>query len=179
MNKNFFISQMKSLPTQRFFLTTFLAAFLFLSISCDTKDRFQIDYSTVPAPLSITNPVSVDTTDSGLIIYVLEEGTGDLEVTPRDQVSIYFTKRYRDDLSNVINSSYVNGSTTPRTSAVSSSESRVPITEAQFREGVIGMKEGEKRVLLLDPPIISFIGGTYTYTDDEIWIEVELEEIVF
>jgi hypothetical protein len=170
---------MKSLPTQRFFLTTFLAAFLFLSISCDTNDRFRTDYSTVPAPLSITNPVSVDTTDSGLIIYVLEEGSGEIEVTPRDQVNIYFTKRYRDDLSNVINSSYVNGSTNPRLSPVSSTQSNVAITEAQFREGVIGMKEDEKRVLLLSPPVISFIGGTYSYTDDEIWIEVELEEIIF
>ena len=53
------------------------------------------------------------------------------------------------------------------------------ITEAQFQEGVLGMKEGEKRVLILDPPIISGQGGTYTYSDEEIWIEVEVEEIVF
>jgi hypothetical protein len=170
---------MNSLLTKRFFLGTFLAASLFLSISCDTNDRFRTDYSTVPAPLSITNPVSVDTTDSGLIIYVIEEGSGELEVTPRDQVRIFFTKRFRDDLSNVITSSYVNGSTSPSISAVSSTDTRAVITEAQFREGVLGMKEGEKRVLVLNPPILGFIGGTYSYTDDEIWIEVEIDEILF
>jgi|TARA_R100000963_G_C4609905_1_gene80694 hypothetical protein len=176
---------MKSIPTQRFFLATFLAAFLFLSISCDTNDRFRTDYSTVPAPLSITNPISVDTTDSGLIIYVLEEGSGEIEVTPRDQVNFYYTKRYRDDLSDVITSTYVNGSTSPSIDYVkfitSSIGRRNPsiITEAQFQEGVLGMKEGEKRVLILDPPIISGQGGTYTYSDEEIWIEVEVEEIVF
>ena len=170
---------MKSIFVTRFYLPTFIAAFLFISVSCDTNDRFRTDYSTVPAPLSIENPVSVDTTESGLIIYVLEEGSGEIEVNPRDQVNVFYTKRYRDDLSDVITSSYVNGSTIPRLSAVSSADTRGIISEAQFREGVIGMKEGEVRVLLLSPPILGYVGGTYSYTDEELWIEVEVDEIFF
>lgn len=149
-----------------------------LIVSCDTNnDPRRIDFSDVPEPFSIENPVSVDTTESGLIIYVIEEGSGDLEVIPRDQISFYYTKRYKDDLDRIIGSSYANGVTFPHTGPVTPTSTRSVISESQFREGVIGMVEGEKRVLVLTPPVFGYLGNSYTYTNDTVWIDIELESI--
>ncbi|WP_428236750.1 hypothetical protein [Gracilimonas sp.] len=150
----------------------------FLIVSCDTNnDPRRVDYSDVPEPFSIDNPVSVDTTESGLIIYVIEEGSGDLEVIPRDQISFYYTKRYKDDLDRIIASSYANGVTFPHTGPVTPTSTRSVISESQFREGVIGMVEGEKRVLVLTPPVFGYLGNSYTYTNDTLWIDIELDSI--
>ena len=159
-------------------LVTLFVSFLF--VSCDTNNNSRrIDYSDVPDPFSIADPVSVDTTDSGLIIYVIEEGSGDLEVTPLDEVSFYYTKRYKNDLDRIIGSSYANSITTPTTQVVTTSGNpRDAIREAQFREGVLGMKEGEKRVLILTPPVIGYTGATYTYSSDTVWVDIELEDII-
>ena len=162
-------------------LKSSISIILFVSllvVSCDTSnDPCQNDFSDVPDPFSIENPVSVDTTESGLIIYVIEEGTGDLEAGPRDQISFYYTKRYKNDLSRIIASSYANGVTFPETSPVTPTNSSSVISESQFREGVIGMVEGEKRVLILTPPIIGYLGNSYTYSSDTLWIDIELEGI--
>ncbi len=153
-----------------------------LIVSCDTSntDPFKQDFSDVPDPFSIKDPVSVDTTESGLIIYVIEEGSGDIEVIPRDEVSIYYTKRYKKDLDQIINSSYANGVTAPRTTSVTPQSSRSDIdiiNERQFREGVIGMVEGEKRVLVLTPPVFGYLGNSYSYTSETLWIDIELDSI--
>lgn len=163
-------------------LKSFLVVTIFASllvVSCDTSNNnpFQNDFSDVPEPFSIENPVSVDTTESGLIIYVIEEGSGDLEVIPRDQISFYYTKRYRDDLDRIIASSYANGVTFPHTGPVTPTSTRSVISESQFREGVIGMVEGEKRVLVLIPPVVGYLGNSYTYSSDTVWIDIELDEI--
>lgn len=154
-----------------------------LIVSCDSNnDPRRIDYSDVPDPFSIADPVSVDTTDSGLIIYVLEEGSGDLEVVPRDQISFYFTKRYKNNLDRIIGSSYANSVTKPVTDRVSTNPNTgqppLIIYESQFREGVLGMKEGEKRVFILTPPITTLNGRNYTYSSDTVWIDFELENII-
>ncbi len=163
-------------------IRTSLLVSLFISlflVSCKEDNRFRIDFSDVPPPFSISNPVSVDTTDSGLIIYVLEEGSGSVEVNPRDHIRFYFTKRFYDDKDEILSSSYANGVTKPNTEAVTTAGNpRDAIREKQFREGVIGMKEGEKRVLLLTPPILSYNGNLFSYSQDTIWVDVEIEEII-
>lgn len=152
--------------------------FSLLLISCE-EDPTRIDFSDVPEPFSIENPVSVDTTESGLIIYVVEEGSGEFEVEPRDRIDFYYTKRYRNKLDRIISSSYANGITTPWSENVTTSGSpRDVIRERQFREGIIGMKEGEKRVLILTPPIQPYAGSSFSYSNETIWIDVELDRIL-
>ncbi|MEQ8525370.1 hypothetical protein [Gracilimonas sp.] len=166
-------TRLKSSFLLTFFVTLFLA-------SCDTNDPRRIDFSDVPEPFSTTDPVSVDTTESGLIIYVIEEGEGEFEVGPRDEIEFYYTKRYKSNLDRIISSSYANGVTEPRQELVTTNGSRFDvIVEAQFREGLIGMKEGEKRVLILTPPIIGYLGRSFTYTSDTVWVDIELENITF
>lgn len=159
-------------------LVTVFASMLF--VSCDSNnDPRRIDYSDVPDPFSIENPVSVDTTESGLIIYVIEEGSGDLEVGPRDLISFYYTKRFKSDFDRIIASSYANSITAPKTESVTTDGTRDDvIIESQFREGILGMQEGEKRVLILTPPITGYLlGRRYTYSSDTVWVDFELENI--
>lgn len=155
--------------------------FALLIVSCDSpNDPRRIDYSDVPEPFSIADPVSVDTTESGLIIYVVEEGSGEIETTPLDVVSFYYTKRFKNNLDRIIASSYANSETVPKTESVTTDGSgRDAIVESQFREGIIGMKEGEKRVLILTPPITGYLfDRRFTYSSDTVWIDFELEDIV-
>lgn len=159
------------------FITIFLA--LFIS-SCE-ENPFQIDFSEVPEPFSINGAEKI-TTESGLIYYVIEEGVCPnddedfCQVNPRDQIRIYYTKRLKRDLDRIISSSYANGVTDPVAAQVNNSSI---VTEDGFREGLIGMKEGEKRVLVLPPELAYANNPSSNYTNDSLWIDVELEEIIF
>ncbi|MAO64594.1 MAG: hypothetical protein CL666_06315 [Balneola sp.] len=161
------------------FLTVIISLFL---LSCDDSNNpRRIDYSTVPDPFSIAGAEKV-TTQSGLEYYIVEEGicpSGDEDictVNPRDQIDIFFTKRVKDDPDRIISSSYVNGVQTPVPASVGGG--RV-ITEAGFKEGVIGMKAGEKRVLILPPDLAYGNNPNNQYSDQTIWIDVELDEIIY
>ncbi len=154
-------------------LLTLLAALLL--VSCDDTDPRRIDYSTVPDPFSIAGATKV-VTETGLIYYVIEKGTGSLEVTPRDQIQIFYTKRLKRDFDRILSSSYANGVVQPISASIGAS--RI-ISEAGFREGLLGMKEGEKRVLVL-PPDLAYGGSpNSTYAKDTLWIDVELDQIIY
>lgn len=161
-------------------LTVIISLFI---LSCDdnNNDPRRVDYSTVPEPFSIEG-IDPVVTESGLEYFVVEEGECPSEdedlctVNARDQISIYFTKRVMDDPEQIISSSYVNGVQTPVPASVGSG--RV-ITEEGFKEGVIGMKAGEKRVLILPPDLAYGNNPNNQYSDQTIWIDVELEEIVY
>ena len=153
-----------------------------LLASCDENDPRQIDYSRVPEPFSIQNPVSVDTTETGLIIYVIEEGVcpaGDEDlctVNPRDQIRIFYTKRLKDDADRILSSSYANGVETPVTTSIGGG--RI-IAEEGFKQGVLGMKKGEKRVLILPPDLAYGNNPNSPYEEDTVWIDLELDEIIY
>lgn len=143
-------------------------------LSCEDNTR-RIDYSTVPEAYSISGVERIET-ESGLAYHVIEEGSGQLEVNPRDQIDIYYTKRVRNNLKKIISSSFANGVTQPVSSAVTGS--RI-IAEEGFREGVLGMKEGEIRVLIVPPSLAYGSNPRSPYVSDSIWIEVQIDEIVY
>jgi len=159
------------------FLIVTLSLFL---ISCDDTNTRRIDYSTVPDPFSIEGAEKV-TTESGLEYYVIEEGicpSGDEDIcsiNSRDQVSIYYTKRVSDDPDRIISSSYVNGVERPVN--VTAAGGSI-VAEEGFKQGILGMKEGEKRVLLL-PPDLAYGNTNTQYSDKTIWIDLEIDEIVY
>lgn len=159
------------------FIFVILSLFL---VSCDDNNTQRIDYSTVPGPYSIEGAEEV-TTESGLTYYIIEEGVCPSEdeelctVNSRDQVSIYYTKRVSDDQDRIISSSYVNGVERPVTTTVTSGNI---IAEEGFRQGILGMKAGEKRVLLL-PPDLAYGSTNSQYADKTIWIDLEIDEIVY
>jgi FKBP-type peptidyl-prolyl cis-trans isomerase len=140
-----------------------LLSFLFLASiiisSCDTTDPFRIpppDFSTVPPAFSIEGeePVVVE---PGVTAYVLEEGTGSSTVTVRDQISMVITLRTLED--EIIFSTFSSGRTDPVTVSVGG----IQLTPQVFtysvalaytpglRKGLVGMKEGEVRTLIVEP----------------------------
>lgn len=160
-----------------FLFVTLLALTL---VSCEDSPT-RIDYSDVPEPFSIDG-ITKNTTESGLVYYVIEEGicpSNDeslCTVSPRDNIRLYYTKRLKDDKDEILRSSYANGSLTPVSTNMNGSSI---VTERGFREGLLGMKEGEKRVLVL-PPDLAYGGNPNSrYAEDTLWIDVELDEIVF
>ncbi|MDX1636823.1 MAG: FKBP-type peptidyl-prolyl cis-trans isomerase [Balneolaceae bacterium] len=121
---------------------------------CDDDSFTGPDFSTVPPPWNIAEADTTIDRASGLTIHVLEEGTKLLPpVTQRDRVSIRYTGRTQDGT--VFASSYANGSTFPVTfnNLTPTSIGNTPPLIEGFREGLIGMYEGEKRILVIPPEI--------------------------
>ncbi len=161
--------------------TNFLLAIalIFFCISCGGDNPFSLppdDFTTVPESFSIQG-ITPDTTESGLIIYELEEGNGELTVTIRDQVDVYFTGRSINGT--VFESTYKNSRTTPTSYNVSSTS----FTEG-FQEGILNMKEGGKRVLIV-PPELGYLNRAVDDSDiiavrsDTLIFDIEIAEIVF
>lgn len=131
-----------------------LTAVLFLQACGDDNDGpTGPDFSTVPEPYDLSQADTTYTKEGGVEIYVIEEGDGAFEVIPRDQIGLKFTGRVLDG--QIFNSSYRNGN-----------ESSVLITNLRpvrvgqqppqvegFRRGLLGMVEGEKRVIIVPPSL--------------------------
>lgn len=149
---------------------SFLLALLFFTTftSCDEDNNiFQVDYSNAEENLLDTAGTVPTVTESGLIIYELEVGTGPFEVISRDNILIYYTFRLKET-DQVFESSYVNGSTLPtRFTTIGNSSTN---KGEGFVEGILGMKEGGVRVLVI-PPNLS------VYRDTVI-VDVELDSIL-
>lgn len=158
---------------------------LFLLQSCG-QDPTGPDYSNVPAPYDTTSAVSSTTSEDGLKIYVIEEGYGAFEVVSRDQVRIRFTGRTADG--RIFDSSYANGFSTPRTFR---NLTPVPINDGfsqisplidGFRRGLLGMRQGEKRTVVI-PPELGYgesREGTngFDLRNDTLIFDIELVEIL-
>lgn len=141
---------------------------LFLN-ACGGEDPFQVDYSAAPEPFPIVDSTKVET-ESGLTYYVVEEGSGDT-VTRRSTVFVFYTGRTLDG--NIFDSSYRNGAITPATF------NDLGGLIQGFREGLIGMKEGEKRVLIIPPDLAYGSSETHTLRNDTLRFDIELDEIAY
>lgn len=149
----------------------FIVITLFVGTACNDDDGiFRIDYSSVPELPDTTTALSKITLDNGLIYYVITEGNPEsYEVTIRDDIYIYYSTRTTDD--NIVQSSFANGNTAPtRVNSVGAKASLNYVGEGIIG-GVLGMKEGERRVVYIP-------AGVNSLTSDQALIfDVELESI--
>lgn len=158
-------------------LFTLLIAVFFGFSACNEEDPLKVippDYSDAPAAYDLED-VPADTMENGLQIYYVEEGYGTYPVTPRDIVMVYYTGRRTD--STIFDSSYGNGTTLPRSFTLNAQgPGGFSLTEG-FRLGLLGMKTGEKRTLIV-PPSLGYEGSNNTLANDTLIFDIELDEIV-
>ena len=151
------------------FLLTALAC-SFILIGCETDNNpFQLDYTLAEALLfDQADAISTEVRESGLTIHVLENGSGINEVVARDNITIYYTIRFKPT-NDIIESSYANNVTLPlQFSGIANASS----TKGDgFVEGILGMKEDEKRILIIPPDISVY--------SDTVIVDVELDSILY
>jgi FKBP-type peptidyl-prolyl cis-trans isomerase len=133
-------------------LAIFLSALFFLQ-ACGNDGRSGPDFSTVPPPYDLATADTSYTKDGGLEIYVIEKGNEIFTVGKRDAIRVKFTGRRIDG--KIFRSSYANGSDLPELIG----NLRTVVTNAQappvegLRRGLLGMTEGEKRVIIVPPSL--------------------------
>ncbi len=152
----------------------FLSAALLIGVmACDSSgNSFTLDYSIAEDNLISIEGINPDTTESGFYIYFVKEGEGLFELTARDNILLHYTIRIKND-DRIIESSYVNGSTQPFQFSVAADfgESR----GSGFLEGMIGMKEGEQRVLIIPPDDDLEV----SFFVDTVIVDYELDSILY
>ncbi|MBO6792405.1 MAG: FKBP-type peptidyl-prolyl cis-trans isomerase [Balneolaceae bacterium] len=158
------------MQSSRTFSAVFIALFsiVFLSSCDEDNDLFTIDYSLAEEFLFDTTGAERSVTDTGVILYQIENGSGELEVVSRDNILLYYTIRFKPNNA-IIESSYANNSTFPLQfngiAAASNTKGN------GFVEAIIGMKEGEKRVAVIPP--------TQSVYSDTVIVDLELDSILF
>lgn len=127
-------------------LIPLIIVFLVALAGCDDEQQGPTppDFSTVPDRYDTT---AADTaiTEDNLKMYIFERGSGPFEVVSRDQIEVHYTGRIQST-GEVFDSSYKNGSTDPEVFLL-------PSTIDGFRQGVIGMKIGGKRTIVVPPEL--------------------------
>jgi hypothetical protein len=141
-----------------FSTSVLFAVFFLIFISCGTEDDFfpPPDFSTVPEPYNIQNIEPV-IPEEGVEIYIHEEGTGSFYLTNRDQASVYIT--LRTDENDVIFSSFANAQESPNFIQMREAgryqnvfQYSVFLTYTPgLKVGMLGMREGEKRTVVVSP----------------------------
>lgn len=144
-----------------------------------------VDYSDVPPPFDLSQADTSYTTSGGMEIFVIDPGSGPFQVVSRDVVGVFYTGRNSDG--RIFDSSYANGNTAPRTlrnltpvPRLIGNESVGTLIEG-FRIGLIGMRESEKRTLII-PPSMAYgdaeEGDTgYEFRNDTLRFDIELFQI--
>jgi hypothetical protein len=122
-----------------------ITALLISVNACDTSDPFSFvdDFSMVPEPYD-TVGVEREIRNNGLIIYTQNPGTGNFAITERDRVFLFYTMRKSDGT--IIQSTYANGRVMPNEFVMGN-------TIRGFREGLVGLKEGGMRTLVIPPAL--------------------------
>ncbi|PKD44758.1 FKBP-type peptidyl-prolyl cis-trans isomerase [Rhodohalobacter barkolensis] len=142
-----------------FKISIILAVSLFAIISCDTNDPFNIpppDFSTVPDAYDYEDLEPIDI-EEGITAYIHEEGDGVGTVTIRDDLLLFITLRTLDG--DIIYSTYNDASVEPTTVRVGNIQLNPSVFNYSIqltytygmRQGLIGMEEGERRTLIVQP----------------------------
>ncbi|MEX0647756.1 MAG: FKBP-type peptidyl-prolyl cis-trans isomerase [Balneolaceae bacterium] len=178
------------LPLLKFIPVLLLSAFTLAA--CDTEDPYSIpppDFSTVPTAFdySEADPIEIE---EGVEAYILDEGEGYATVNRRDQIAIHITVRTLDD--EIIYSSSANSNPEPdqmavsniqRVNAVQIYERRVPAYTPGLKAGLLGMKEGERRTIIVSPEKgyegVSESSYTYQFRDDTLQYDIVLSSISY
>jgi len=142
--------------TPIFLFLTF--SLLLMSAGCSTDSGFDIQeptFENVPEPYDISG-IEAEPVKDGTVKHVVEEGRGEFQVVIRDDISVFITLRNEDG--DIIFSTYQNGRTSPNIVNILSIQpgfaSNFQIQRAftnGLRNGLLGMREGEKRVLFVPP----------------------------
>ena len=167
-------------------LTVTFCALLILQSCDDSSTNIREPQYNPPAKYDLSQADTSYTTESGLEIYVIEEGYGDFEVISRDQIRANYTG-YRLN-GEVFESTFRNGVTSGgilrnlRTVPISGASGTVSPLIDGFRQGLLGMKEGEKRTLII-PPSLGYGDareGTNSYElrNDTLRFDVEVLQIL-
>ena len=124
------------------------AVLLFAAACNDNSSPFVPDYSTVPElPVNLTDEADW-VTDEGVRVYVANEGRENgLEVGIRDEVTVWYTSRTLDT-ERILQSTYSNGFTSPVTLPGVAAQTTILYVQKNLPLGVVGMIEGERRVLV-------------------------------
>lgn len=131
-------------------LVIFLSAILLLQGCGDDplRNNRELDFSTVPDPFDISQADTSYIKD-GVEIHIIEESEGQFEVIARDRIALHYTGRTSGG--EIFFSTYANGNVQPMQIA-----NLKPVTFREenpqiegFRRGLLGMKEGEKRVIVV------------------------------
>lgn len=161
-NKKFIHNKKQNVSMQKsvypYFLLIFVIFFTGI-IGCDTDDPFRIpppDLSTVPEPFNLQN-INPQEIIPGVQIYVHEEGFGPYYVTARDEVWIF--KTLRTDDGDIIYSTFSDNRSDPIPIAMNIAGSFQNVFSFTvllgytpgFKAGMLGMKEGEKRTIVVQP----------------------------
>lgn len=154
---------MKFFKKSPLLLLALLVCSIFLIQACDDNNNnspSEPDYSNVPDPYDLSTADTTFTKEGDVEIYVIEKGEcpgGNEEfctVTSRDQISIKYTGRIHDD-GTIFESTFANDNDEPAviTNLTQNSTSQQSAQIEGFRRGLLGMKEGEKRVIIVPPSL--------------------------
>lgn len=149
-------------------LSLFLVGFLLAGCGDDRRGPTPPDYSTVPDPYDTTEAEKVER-DNGLVYHIIKEGSGPFEVVARDRIEIFYTGRI-ESTGEVFDSSYRNGSTEPNVFSV-------PSAIKGFKQGVIGMKIGGKRKIII-PPDLGYQSEDHELYGKTLVYDVKLADIL-
>jgi peptidylprolyl isomerase len=153
------------------YLILLVLAAMFVAFSgCDTTDPFffEDDFSMVPAPYD-TLGVPREVRANGLKIYTQDPGSGEFAINERDRVLLFYTFRLRDG--KIVQSSYANNRTLP-------DEFSMATTIRGFREGLIGLKEGGMRTLVIPPSLGYGASTTSQFRTDTLFYDIKIHAIL-
>ena len=157
---------MRFFKTSSILLLALLISSAFLIQGCgdDNNQPTGPDFSNAPDPYNMSDADTTYTKEGGVEIYVIEEGVcpgGNEEfctVEPVDQISLKYTGRIFDGGTGegeIFETTYVDstGSSAIITNLTPNSTSQQAAQIEGFRRGLLGMKEGEKRVIIVPPSL--------------------------
>lgn len=142
---------------------TIFIAIVFLFQACDDDNNNRPtghDFSNVPEPYNLANADTSYVKEGDVEIYIIEEGIcpSGVEdfctVTPRDRIAVKYTGRIFDD-GTVFESTFANGNDQPAiiTNLTPNATQQQAAQIEGFRRGLLGMKVGEKRVIIVPPSL--------------------------
>lgn len=146
------------------FLLLISSALLIQGCSDDNNRPTGPDYSFVPDAYNLSEADTTYTKEGEVEIYIIEEGIcpGGIEkyctVQPVDQISVKYTGRIFDGGTGegeIFESTYADSNTTSAiiTNLTPNSTQQQTAQIEGFRRGLLGMKEGEKRVIIVPPSL--------------------------
>lgn len=165
---------MKSRKSIRLLLIT---PVLVLMIASCGKSPYIPDYSAAPPPFDTTGAPKTVQSD-GLIYYDVKKGSGPYTVVEDDIIQIKYTGRKKKDGS-IFASTYEKQQLgSPYYASVGGVDATGNFTLIRgLREGLLGMKKGGERVIVV-PPDLAYAGTTNALAPDTLVYDVQLIEFV-